>query len=163
MKKLINSLIAVAVLAAPLSVGAATDPLRKFAIYGQGISTTTLDASSSSFTVKLDAPSANGIWGLMIAWVTTVDADNGVSAITMSCTGSPDGGTTDYTLQSCATASGVCTSSDASWVKNPGANTTRWPWRVDIEGFPEIECTFTDTGGDSSDSVAVYITFATKG
>jgi hypothetical protein len=162
--KLILSLILSAIISTQAL--AATQPLQKFAKYGTVITTTALSASSTSFTVNLDNPATNGVWGLAVLWVSIVDADNSVTAINASCTASPNGGVTDFTLQDCSTlASGVCTSSNASWTKNPSAITSpkRWAWRADIEGFPEIECTFTDTGGDGSDSITVELTFATKG
>lgn len=135
----------------------------KFANYGTVITTTTLDASSSSFSFANQQASTDGTWDIATVWVTAIDADNGVSAITMSCTGSKNNNTTDYTLQSVDVSAGVGTSTDASWVKNPGANTTRWPWRIDIAGFPSVECTFTDTGGDASDSIAVDLSLAMEG
>ncbi len=141
----------------------AAEPLNHYGDMGTVITATTLDAASSTFVLKNNVAGRVGIYGLMVVYVTTVDADNGVSAVTMSCTGSRDQNTTDYTLQDCTTAAGVCTSSDASWVKNPGANTTRWAWRVDIEGFSDVQCTFTDTGGDASDTIAVEASVATKG
>ncbi len=141
---------------------AATDPLRKFSRYGRVVNAT-LDATSTSFAVNLDNPEIGGIFGMAVLWACVTDADNGVTAITASCSASYDNGTTDYTAQEGAVASGVYTSVDASWVHNPGAATTCWPWRWDIEGYPEIECTFTDTGGDSSDRLTVYLSFATKG
>lgn len=150
----------------PLSAHAAPGLLQKFSSYGTVINAVALDAASSSFSVNMDNPAVNGIWGLMVVWVSIADADNSTTDIHMVCTGSPDGGTTDYTLQDCdSITAGVCTSVGASWTKNPSAITSpkRWPWRVDIEGFPEVECVFTDTGGAAADSISVTVTFATKG
>jgi hypothetical protein len=162
--KLILSLILATLIAFPAN--AATAPRQAFSKYGTVITTTALSASSTSFTVNLDNAAVNGTYGLAIVWVSIVDASNSVTAINMICTSSPNGGVTDYTLQDCASVvDGVCTSANASWTKNPAAITSpkRWPWRIDIEGLPELECTFTDTGGDGSDTISVDLTFATKG
>ncbi|OFW58400.1 MAG: hypothetical protein A2Y75_01445 [Candidatus Solincola sediminis] len=161
-------LIPSALLAATISTQAlaSTQPRQTYAFYGRVINAVALSTASSSFTVDLTAPTTNGIFGLMTVWVSIADADNSTTALNMSCTGSHDGGTTDYALQDCATlTNGVCTSVGASWTKDPSGITTpkRWPWRVDIEGFPEVECTFTDTGGAAADSITAYVTFATKG
>jgi hypothetical protein len=136
---------------------------RSFGSMGTVITSTTLDAASSTFEVENHNHYTDGLWALMSVWVKVTDGDNSVTAITMSCTGSEDQNTTDFTLQSCVVASGACTSSNASWVKDPSGMTTKnWVWRVDIEGVPDIECTFTDTGGDASDSIIVGASFAMK-
>lgn len=158
-------LIALFLLSAASVVNAAA-PKQLYTSYGTVINGVALSAASSSFTVNFDNPATNGIPGLMVVWVSVTDASNSVTAINMTCTGSHNGGTTDFTLQDCSSvAAGSCTSVGASWVKDPSAITSpkRWPWRVDIEGVPEVECTFTDTGGDASDSITVFVTFATKG
>lgn len=143
---------------------AASQPLEKYSKYGTVINDLDLSASRS-FEVNLSPGQLGGVWGLMTAYICVTDADDSVTALNMSCTTSHDGGSTDYTLQDCAVSSGACTSSDASWTKNPSAITSPkcWPWRVDIESLPHIECTITDTGGDASDTLNVVATFATKG
>jgi len=79
---------------------------------------------------------------------------NSATAIAMSCTATVDDGTTDATLQECAVANGVCTSSDASWSKAV-SGTAVWAWRVDVRGYPSVTCTITDTGGDAADKITV--------
>lgn len=149
---------------------AATGPLHAYSKYGTVISAATLDASSTSFAINQDNATTAGIYGEMTVWIVVADSASGagansVTALNMSCTGSPDGGATDYTLQDISVAAGVGTSVNASWTKDPSGITTpkKWPWRVDTEGYPEVECTFTDTGGDVNDTLGVIVTFATKG
>lgn len=154
-------LLFIAALLAPSLAGAA-EPLSAYSKYGRVLNAALLSASSNSFAIDNQVADRVGVWDLMDVWVCATDADNGVSLLTMSCTGSHDNGTTDYTLQDCTTASGVATCVDLTWTKNPGANTTCWPYRVSIHAIPEIECTFTDTGGDASDSITVYVSFATE-
>jgi hypothetical protein len=163
MKLILSFLLAVTI---STQASAATQPKQSYAKYGTVIGTTALSASSTSFAVNLDSATTSGIWGLAIIWVTITDASNSVTAIHASCTSSRDGGTTDFAIQDCATLTdGVCTSVGTSWVKDPSGITSpkRWVWRGDIEGLPELECTFTDTGGDGSDFIKVELDFATKG
>ena len=83
----------------------------------------------------------------------------------MTCQGSRDDGTTVYDLQVCETASGVCTTFDASWSIDPaGTATDRFIWRVDFEGIEDIKCTFTPTGGATTvDTISVFVSACTKG
>lgn len=155
-----RTLLTLAMLLAPSIASAQSGLLNPYGDNVASIATTTLDASSSSFTFNKQNAVRLGIWDKVLVWVTVVDAANNVSAITMSCTGSRDEGTTDYGFEDCSVSSGVCTSSAASWVRNPGTGTTRWLWRIDSTGVPEVECTFTDTGGGATESIAVTVTAA---
>jgi hypothetical protein len=139
----------------------AADPLRKYSKYGRVVNAQDLSASRS-FAIDISAPETNGLWGLMVIWTCLTDASDSVTALNLACTASHDSNTTDYEDQDCSVSSGVCTASDASWTKNPGADTTCWAWRWDVEGYPAFECTYTDTGGDASDTITTYVTFSTK-
>ncbi len=76
------------------------------------------------------------------------------SAISLSCTTSEDGGTTDDLLQDCAVATGTCTSSDASWSKSL-SGTKVWRWRVGIKNGKQADCVVTITDGDGTDRLTV--------
>lgn len=122
---------------------------------GVKLATATLDAASTTFEVEM--PNDAQGYDLAIVYLNVVDGGaSGITAINMSCTASEDNNSTDATIQDCTVVGGVCTSSDASWTKDPAATGGRWPWRVDISGFEDFECTFTDTGGDASDTIQVY-------
>lgn len=142
---------------------ASQEPLRAYGRTKVQIDASALDASSTSFSLT-NLPTT-GTWGLLMVYVSITDSDNSTTAINMSCTGSTDDNSTDYTLQDVAVAAGVGTSTNLSWTKNPSAITSpkRWLWRVDIEGIEDIECTFTDTGGAAADSITVTTVLATKG
>jgi hypothetical protein len=124
-----------------------------------------LDASRS-FSVAATAIQGAG---LLTLYISVTDANDSVTALGMTCTSSPDGGTTDYTIQDCTVASGACTSSNASWTKDPSgiSSPKLWPWRVDIEGLigdgSNIECTFTNTGGVAADKLTVIGYASVKG
>lgn len=81
-------------------------------------------------------------------------AHSAATAVTLSCTTSEDGGTTDDILQDCSLASGVCTSSDASWSKAVSA-TKVWRWRVGIKNGKQAECQVALTAGDGTDRITV--------
>ena len=83
---------------------------------------------------------------------------NAATAISMACTASPDAGTTAYTLQSCSTVAGVCTSSNASWTKAVTAS-ANWVWRIDtlaLSAGARISCVISSTGGGANDTVSAY-------
>ena len=70
---------------------------------------------------------------------------NAAATVTMTCTESSDGGTTDFTIQDCTTGAGTCTSNDASWSKAVTAS-KNWPWRIRSAGFLRLECVFLCSG-----------------
>ncbi len=107
-------------------------------------------AAPRSFTVN------NSAFGMGVLWLFIKETrDGGLSNVTMSCTASEDDNTTDYLLQDCSVAAGVCSSSDASWSQTIAAN-KNWIWRVDVLGVPgDLECTFSFTGGDAGDAITV--------
>ena len=64
-------------------------------------------------------------------------------------------GTNLFVLQDCSTASGVCTSSDASWSKAISAADKKWVWRVDGTGMYYLSCTATVTNGTANEHITV--------
>ena len=84
---------------------------------------------------------------------------NAATAVTWTCFGSLDGGTTYAELQSCSVSSGTCTSTDAVWSKAVSASDD-WIWRVDFLGLSDIKCTLACTGGGASDTTIVYGRFS---
>ena len=108
--------------------------------------------SSRSFTVT--PCDSNNICYSLLVLTLNHSAHSSASAVNMTCTESPDSGTTTATLQDIAVSSGVGTSSNASWVKAV-TGTAVWPWRVDVHGFMSVTCTITGTGADGSDKITV--------
>jgi len=155
MKRLLTTL-AVLLFCAP-----AFAQLRASKPTGTLVSAVTLDAASSAVTINGEA--AQG-FDLLILEFSLTDANDSVSAITMTCF---EGGLPtdmDYAMQSCTVASGVCTSDNASWVKDPsGMTKKKWATRVDISGYRNVSCTITDTGGLIGDILTVKGYLATKG
>ena len=160
-----NRFFAVIALIACIVMPSLASAQRRYSSYGRVVNAATLDASSSTFAVNLNNADTAGVWDLMDVWINvSTDADNSVTAITLACTASRDGGTTDFAMQWCSTAAGVCTSSSTSFVKNPSAMSTKaWVWRLPVAAYPEIECTITDTGGDDNDVMSVWVSFGTQG
>lgn len=77
-----------------------------------------------------------------------------VTAVTLTCNTSEDGGTTEEVLQDCSVASGTCTSSDATWSKAV-TGVKVWRWRVGIKNGKRAECTVAFTSGDATDRLTV--------
>lgn len=142
---------------------ARTGPLNNYVRSGSEVlDAQTLDAAR---TFRVSRDSGQGAWGLMSVFIQVTDANDSVTALTMTCSASIDGNTTDYALQDCVLASGAGTCYNLTWAHNPAATTSpkKWVWRVDIEGLEDVECVFTDTGGAAADLLDVSLSFATKG
>lgn len=70
-----------------------------------------------------------------------------VTRVDMTCV-EVDRDSIELTLQDCAVAAGVCTSSDVSWQKTlSGAEDKNWPWRVDVESLQSVKCTISAGAG----------------
>lgn len=76
------------------------------------------------------------------------------SDVGISCTTSENDGTDEDIIQDCTIASGVCTSSDASWLKAVSAS-KKWRWRIGIKNGKRATCVVTSTGAGSSDKLTV--------
>lgn len=139
----------------------AMDAKHKVVNMGVQIDALGLDASRA-FELELSPDSS---WGVMVLYIQLLDANNSTTALNMSCTGSLDNNTTDYTLHSCDTVLGTATCYNLTWTTDPSGVTSpkKHIWRVDIEGLQDIECTFTDTGGVAADKLTVTASLAIKG
>jgi hypothetical protein len=162
MKKLL--VLAFACLA--LSAQAATAPTQTgyYSKYGKVLNAVTME-TARSFTKAVTSPETNGTPSLTVLWACLTDINDTISYITVACTASHDGGTTDYTMQATNSSAGVSTYSNWSGVHTmPSYPTAKcWPIRLDTAGFPEIECTFTpNTAGAAVDLLTVYLTYGSK-
>lgn len=125
-------------------------------------------ATTSARTCTIQRSSGTTAMGLASLYVDWVDGNGTVTGLGItSCEGSPDKGTNWYPIQGCAAGGGaVCTSSDATWDKTTTVNVDdEWVWRVDIEGFQSVRCTFDDTAGTagSTDALTVNYQLCVKG
>ena len=170
-KHILSAIIAASIVAFPVAALSAKTPLNAYSKYGKVIDGEDM-TTARSFEIDLSPNQIGGVFGLMIVWVKVTDANDSVTDLDMVCTSSPDGGSTstseDYTLQVCKSVTdGNCKSVNAGWDKEEDiasiTSPKRWPWRVDIEGFPNAGCTLTPTGGAAADLLDVTITFAIKG
>lgn len=89
------------------------------------------------------------------------DYTDGATAVTMTCSASDDKSTL-FVIQSCAVATGVCTSTDASWSKAISAADKKWIWRVDLTGMVYASCVVAVTGGTANEHVTVTGWVSTK-
>lgn len=123
----------------------------------------TLDVASSTFTVT-QTPNS-GTYGLMNVYFSLVDADNSVTAITLTCSSSLNNNTTSYRWTDCTVAAGVATCVPLTFTVNPSgfAAPKNWQLRIDIEGLEDTSCVVTDTGGLVADTLSVSVGLAVKG
>ncbi len=116
----------------------------------------TAQAMSSSRSFSLDRVNTAGGMGLLTLWVQLTDANTSITRFDGTCTVSDDGNVTDYTPQDC-TSGATCTSTDAGVWQKASPGTKKWPWRLDVNGFPDIECTFS-VGTGAATAVSDVIT-----
>lgn len=87
-------------------------------------------------------------WASMTLFVDLTDADDSITRLDLTCTGSHDNNTTDYEIQDCTIAAGVNTCVDGGVVQKAVADNQRAPvYRVDVSGFADFECTFSVGAG----------------
>lgn len=117
------------------------------------LSAVALTASAATRTWGYSSSANDGL-GLIFAQVTyTRGGGSAVTAVSMSCVGDIDG-STDAAFQSCATTSGLCTSTDQTWTKAVSA-TGSWIWRVDAQGASNVRCVVGSTGTPNGDTFTV--------
>ena len=96
-------------------------------------------------------------WGLLVVYVDH-HTHATLTKVVMNCTATNDAGTTDFEIQDCTLILGDCRSEDATWTKgDPTAisGVKRWPWRIDIMGYEQVDCTLTFTGGSAGDFITL--------
>lgn len=95
--------------------------------------------------------------GIMALLIDLTDANSSVTNLSMTCTISDNDNVSDFKMQTGSISSGTITLFDSTWSKNnPGGSTGDIILRVDTIGIPgDTECTFSDTGGDGSDTITV--------
>lgn len=91
-------------------------------------------AETRNFTITDEVSGIRGMGVLML--LMDLESQNTVTRVDLDCFMSDDGGTTKFHMQSCSTAAGACTSSDATFQKTVAA-ADQWEWRVDVLGLAE--------------------------
>ena len=111
----------------------------------------------SSRAFEWEGTNSAGGWNVATLWIELTDANSSITRFDATCTVSHDNNTSDYTPQDC-TAGATCTSSGSGVWQKATPGTAKWPWRVDITGFYDFECTFSvGTGsGAAADTLTVY-------
>lgn len=125
-------------------------------------------ALTSTRSFEIERSSKTTGLGLLVVLIKLTDANSSITQVGMTCTTSLDNNTTDYTIQACTTSSGACASSNASWDKGDavtGPGTANWVWRVDTEGYEDIECTFAADAGSAAAADVITVSYreCTKG
>jgi len=125
---------------------------------GEVLASTAIDSSQC---VTLTQAQMEG-GSLLVLHIDGTFANNG--NVTMTAFTIPATNTTEYTIQDLETASGVGTSSNASWVKAvTAAGDENWPWRVDVAGFYRVKLCFIHSAGGANDKITVVGHVSTKG
>ena len=125
-------------------------------------------ALTSTRSFEIERSSKTTGMGLLVILIRLTDANSSITQVGMTCTTSLDNNTTDYTIQACTTSNGACDSDPASWDRGDavtGPGTSNWAWRVDDEGFEDVECTFASDAGTPAaiDVISVSYRECTKG
>lgn len=124
-----------------------------------------VNTMSSSRSFSLDRENGEGGYGLLVLWISLTDGDTSITRFDTTCTVSNDGNATDYTPQLCTESSGTYACVDTGVWQKASPGTKNWTQRMDVEGFPDVQCTFSvGTGsGTSDDLLTVKGRLCTKG
>jgi len=158
MKKLLSLTLALCVCSAA-NAGTYENRSMRYAL-GTLLSAVALNAAAATRTATVSLDSPNDGYDLLILHID--HSNNAATDVQMSCEIQPDATSTDAVMQDCTVATGVCTSTDASW-SNAVSGDEVFIWRVDISGYPgQVECTFSGTSAGASDLITVKGWMTTK-
>ena len=140
---------------------------------GESIAAGTTLAASRSVTFCPTGGGSGQSYGLAMLYTTITDADDSESGVVVSCAGYREGGTIDYAIPACpwdSTNSRYdCDDSDGKGAKQywdpsdeTAEDTKSRVFRIDVEGFTKVTCTYDFTGGSASDSIEALVDVATK-
>lgn len=119
-------------------------------------------ASARSFEVE-NVPTQPR-WQTMTMYAALTDADNSVSDMAVSCTGSIDNNTTDYRIPVCQWSSSDkkinCEEGTIHWNPSDEASVKKQVFFVTVATVEDYECTFTPTGGAAADLLTVDTTYS---
>ena len=119
----------------------------------------TVAAASRTATIDVGAIGPNGT-ALPLAVIGVELTQNAAATVTMTCTHSPDSGTTAYKIQECPVVAGVATCVNMSHSKAVSAS-VNWVNRVDTTGFLRLSCVFLCDGA-GADTITVKSYQTTK-
>ena len=160
-------LVLLAALAFPVAASADVGPrhLKVPSVNDSGTGYITLldnIALNGSSTVRTFTLTGKQIDGMAKAVLTVKRTRVAGTDLTMSCTQSPDGGTTLGQLTVCYfDSSGTCTSSTATW-KSSTSSTETLTWEVGVLGYGQLACTFASTSAGATDKLTVLGTMVTQ-
>jgi hypothetical protein len=141
MQRLAALLFALLLAPAVASADTGWSPRKNYKELGTLLTATNVgNGSLTTITFSPKRPTDPTGFQLIIFAVTLAQGD-ATTDVTLNCTGSVDGGTTDVTIDTCSTSSGVCTSYASSFLKD-NVSSGAWGWRFDITGYRHVECTF---------------------
>lgn len=107
-------------------------------------------SGTRTFTLSTGRPAGFGLMALQLNFTY-----NAATAVSMTCEGSLDGGTSWAKAQICTVSGSTCTLTQATWSHATSAS-ENWMMRVDFLGAPDVRCTVACTGGGASDTWTIY-------
>lgn len=143
----------------------------------ESIAAGTTLAASRSVTFYPSGGGEGQSYGLALLYTTVTDANDSETGVVLSCHGLRHGSATEYVIPACVwdsvnlryncddtAAAGVANGAEQFW--NPSdetaADTKSRVFRLDVEGFTAVKCTYAFTGGAAADSIEVLVDVATK-
>ena len=117
-------------------------------------------------------------YGLAMLYTTITDDDDTEDGVTLHCYGLRHGGSTDYVIPACPwDSTNVRYNCDDTAVGNEGLGAVQYwnpsdesaaatksrVFRIDVEGFTTVTCTYDFNNGAAGDTVEVLVDVATKG
>lgn len=104
-------------------------------------------------------------YSLLTLWTDLTDANTSITQFDITCTVDQAKGADDFTPQVCGSGSTVatCVQVDTGFWQKASPGTKKWPTRIDVFGYPDVECVL-DVGagtGASADAIVVDYTLCT--
>ncbi len=127
--------------------------------------TTVITAQTMESSRSFEYEGSRDVYGLATIWIELTDANTSITSFVATCTTSHDNNTTDYTPQECTSTAGTYACVGTGIFTKASPSSIKWPIQLNLEGFPDFECTFSvgAGAGAAADLLTVKQTLCTKG
>lgn len=146
-----KTLIALSMLLSSTALAAGPGPIEDvtipLTISGSAFTTQALDATKTFDAIKIS--------GFRFVNFFVDFTRNTATDVTMTCDAARTSDGTFHTMQAISIAgTGVANSVDIVWTKNVTAD-DKWSWRVNLQAYQWLKCTFDATTGSGTDTITV--------